>query len=78
MDGVLVRHGAARFLHGLLWRRPWAWADSRAVGAHLSTADLVGLWVDLPATTLRFLAGNRGDRGKMGDHRRPGGGLARQ
>ncbi|EXI90786.1 MAG: putative ubiquinone biosynthesis protein UbiB [Candidatus Accumulibacter regalis] len=61
MDGVLVRHGAAQFLRGLMWR-PWAWADSRAVGAHLSTADLVGLWADLPATTLRFLAGDRGGR----------------
>ena len=57
MDGVLVRHGATQFLQGLL-RRPWAWADSRAVGAHLSTADLVGLCADLPATTLRFLAGD--------------------
>jgi ubiquinone biosynthesis protein len=78
MDSVLVRHGAASFLQGLLWQRPWAWADSRAVGAHLSTADLVGLWADLPATTLRFLAGERGDRGDRGDHRGPGGGLVRQ
>ncbi|MCB1965195.1 MAG: AarF/ABC1/UbiB kinase family protein [Candidatus Accumulibacter sp.] len=61
MDGVLVRHGAAQFLRGLLWR-PWTWADSRAVGAHLSTADLVGLWADLPATTLRFWTGDRGAR----------------
>ncbi len=78
MDAVLVRHGAGKFLQGLLWQRPWAWADSRAVGAHLSTADLVGLWADLPATTLRFLAGNRGARGDSGDHRGSAGGLARQ
>jgi len=75
VDSVLVRHGAAGFLQGLVWRRPWAWADSRAVGAHLSTADLVGLWADLPATTLRYLAGDRGDRSNHGGR---GGDLARQ
>ncbi|WP_291996315.1 AarF/UbiB family protein [Candidatus Accumulibacter sp. ACC012] len=68
IDRVLVRHGAGSFLQGLL-RRPWAWADSRAVGGHLSTVDLVGLCVDLPATTLRFLAGDRsGSGGLAGRH----------
>ena len=55
IDGVLVRHGAGRFVEGL-WRRPWGWADRRA-SAHLSNADLFGLWVESPATALRFWLG---------------------
>ena len=58
MDGVLIREGAMRFFKGLAWR-PWVWADSRGrVGAHLSNADLFGLWAELPATALRFWVGN--------------------
>ncbi|WP_291991859.1 AarF/UbiB family protein [Candidatus Accumulibacter sp. ACC003] len=67
VDGILIRQGASQFVKGLL-RRPWNWADSRAVGAHVSNADLVGLWAELPATTLRYLGGGRGGR--------PGGELA--
>jgi ubiquinone biosynthesis protein len=59
IDSVLIRHGATEFGSGLLWR-PWALPDARAsVGAHLSNADLFGLWAELPATALRYWSGDR-------------------
>ena len=59
MDSVLVWQGVNQFAGGLLWR-PWVAANSRdVVGAHLSNADLLGLWAELPATVLRFWGGGR-------------------
>lgn len=60
IDSVLIRQGASDFIEGLAWR-PWTWAYCRdRVGAHLSNADLVHLWAELPATALRFWAGGHG------------------
>ncbi|MFZ4536976.1 AarF/UbiB family protein [Propionivibrio sp.] len=57
MDSVLVWQGLSQFASGLLWR-PWALANSRnVVGAHLSNADLIGLWAELPLTVLRYWGG---------------------
>jgi predicted unusual protein kinase regulating ubiquinone biosynthesis (AarF/ABC1/UbiB family) len=59
MDSVLVWQGVNQFAGGLLWR-PWAATNSRdVVGAHLSNADLLGLWAELPVTVLRFWGGGR-------------------
>jgi ubiquinone biosynthesis protein len=59
IDHVLVRQGASDFVEGLPWR-PWIWPYCRErVGAHLSNADLLGLWGDLPAAALRFWGGVR-------------------
>ncbi|MBL8415886.1 MAG: phosphotransferase [Propionivibrio sp.] len=57
MNSILVMQGVTRFAGGLMWR-PWAAPFSRAtVGAHLSNADLLALWAELPVTALRYLAG---------------------
>lgn len=59
VDSVLVPEGAARFIQGLFWRS-CTWADSRGrVGAHLSNADILGLWAELPATALRYWTAGR-------------------
>ncbi len=57
IDSILIRHGATDFIEGLPWR-PWSWPYCREqVGGHLSNADLFGLWLELPATVLRFWVG---------------------
>ena len=59
IDSVLVRQGVNQFTDGLMWR-PWVAVNSRdMVGAHLSNADLMGLWAELPGTVLRFWCGGR-------------------
>ena len=53
VDDVLMSRGLRQFLQDLA-RRPWAAADSRAFGSHLSNLDLFKACVGLPLTLARF------------------------
>jgi len=56
LDAVLSRAAGAELCRE--WpARILAAPDSRAFGTHLSNADLLGLWLSLPATAARFWAG---------------------
>lgn len=56
LDRALL-HIAPEQFDGESIHRLLATPDSREFGTHVSTVDLLGLWVSMPAATLRFWFG---------------------